>query len=111
MTEEWPDEPVEVTDDNLDEFVEKYDLAAIDCWAAWCGPCKMMDPVIEELAEEMQGDVAFGKLNVDENKEVSSKYGISSIPTVLIFKDGEVVDKPIGAMPAKQLKQKIKEYK
>ncbi len=111
MTEEWPDEPIKVTDDNIKDLIEKYDLLAVDCWAPWCGPCKMMDPVIEELAEDMQGEVAFGKLNVDENKEVSSKYGITSIPTVLIFKDGEVVDKPIGAQPKEALKQKINEYK
>ena len=110
MSEEWPDEPVEVTDDNLDEFVDKYDVAAIDCWAAWCGPCKMMDPVIENLAEEMHGEVAFGKLNVDENKAKSSEFGITSIPTVLIFKNGEIVDKPIGAMPKDALKQKLNEY-
>ncbi len=111
MSENWPDKPVKVTDDKFDEFVNDYDLALIDCWAAWCGPCKMMEPVLDELAEDMQGEVAVGKLNVDENKEKSRDYGISSIPTLLIFKDGENVDRLVGAMDKETLKQKLDSYK
>ncbi|MFW6040575.1 MAG: thioredoxin [Thermoplasmatota archaeon] len=110
MTEDWPDKPIKVTDKNFDEFVEKYDMALIDCWAAWCGPCKMMDPVLEELAEEMQGKVVVGKLNVDKNRIKSSEYGVSSIPTMLVFKEGENVDRLIGAMPKQALKEKLKSY-
>ena len=110
MSEDWPDKPVKVTDSKFDEFVNDYDLALIDCWAAWCGPCKMMEPVLDELAEDMQGEAAVGKLNVDENKEKSSEYGISSIPTLLIFKDGENVDRLVGAMDKETLKQKLDSY-
>lgn len=107
MSEDWPKEPVKVTDEDFDEFVEKYDVALIDFWAEWCGPCKRLGPVIEELAEEMQGEVAFGKLNVDENKAKSSEFSVSSIPTMIIFKDGEVVDKMIGALPKEEITNKL----
>ena len=110
MSEKWPEEPVKVTDKTFDEFIEDYDLAIVDCWAEWCGPCKMMDPVLEEIAEEMQNDIAVGKLNVDENKAKTSEYGISSIPTMLVFKNGENVDRLVGAMPKEALKQKLNSY-
>ncbi|MFO7792454.1 MAG: thioredoxin [Candidatus Saliniplasma sp.] len=110
MSEDWPEEPVKVKDSTFEEFINDYDLALIDCWAAWCGPCKMMEPVLDELAEDMQGEAAVGKLNVDENKEKSREYGISSIPTLLIFKDGENVDRLVGAMDKNTLKQKLKSY-
>jgi len=110
MSKKWPDKPVDVTDASMDEFVEDYPLAMIDCWAAWCGPCRMMEPVLEELAGEMTGEVAIGKLNVDQNKNKSAEYGVSSIPTLLIFKDGELKDKAIGALPKDDLKKKLKQY-
>lgn len=110
MSENWPDEPVKVTDEDFDEFVEKYDVALIDFWADWCGPCKRLAPIIEELAEEMQGDVAFGKLDVDSNKAKSSEYSVSSIPTMVIFNEGEVVDKMIGALPKEDIKGKLEQY-
>ncbi len=110
MSEDWPEEPVKVTDEDFDEFVEKYDVTLIDFWAEWCGPCKRLGPIIEELAGEMQGDVAFGKLNVDENKSKSSEFGVSSIPTMIIFKDGEVVDKMVGALPKDDIKNKLEKH-
>lgn len=110
MNGDWPDEPVKLNDQNFDEFIEKYDVALIDCWADWCGPCKMLEPIIEELAEEMAGEVAFGKLDVDENGGKSGEYGVTSIPTLLMFKDGELVDKLIGAMPKDALKQNLEKY-
>ncbi len=110
MSEDWPKEPVKVTDADFDEFVEKYDIVLIDFWAEWCGPCKRLGPIIEELAEEMQGDVAFGKLDVDNNKAKSSEYSVSSIPTMIIFKDGEVVDKMIGALPKEEITKKLDQY-
>ncbi len=110
MSENWPSEPVEVTDDSFDEFVEKHDVALIDFWAEWCGPCKRLEPIIEELAEEMQGDVAFGKMDVDENNAKPSEFGVSSIPTMAIFSDGEAVDKMIGALPKDQIEDKLNQY-
>lgn len=110
MSEDWPSEPVEVTDDSFEEFVEKYDVALIDFWAEWCGPCKRVEPIIEELAEEMQGEVAFGKVNVDENNNVPSKFGISSIPTMAVFNDGDAVDKMIGALPKDEIKSKLEQH-
>jgi thioredoxin 1 len=95
-----------VTDGNFEEFIKSNDVAVIDCWAAWCGPCRMLSPVIEELARE-QKDVAFGKLNVDENRATPMKYGIMSIPTLLYFKDGQLVDKTIGALPKRSIEDKL----
>jgi thioredoxin 1 len=95
-----------VTDGNFEEFISSNDVAVIDCWAAWCGPCRMLSPVIEELAKE-QKDVAFGKLNVDENRATPMKYGIMSIPTLLYFKDGQLVDKTIGALPKRSIEDKL----
>lgn len=82
----------------------------VDCWASWCGPCRMVGPIIEELAKEMKGKIVFGKLNVDENRETSMKYGIMSIPTLLVFKNGNLVDNVIGAMPKEMLKAKLAPY-
>jgi thioredoxin 1 len=95
-----------VTDGNFEEFISSNDVAVIDCWAAWCGPCRMLSPVIEELARE-QKDVAFGKLNVDENRATPMKYGIMSIPTLLYFKDGQLVDKTIGALPKRSIADRL----
>lgn len=110
MSEKWPSEPVKVTDDSFGEFVEEHDVALVDFWAEWCGPCKRLEPIIEELAEDMQGDVAFGKMDVDENNEKPSEFGVSSIPTMAIFKDGEAVDKMIGALPKEEIKGKLNEH-
>jgi thioredoxin 1 len=95
-----------VTDGTFEEFIQSNDVAVIDCWAAWCGPCRMLSPVIEELAME-QKDVAFGKLNVDENRATPMKYGIMSIPTLLYFKDGQLVDKTIGALPKRSIEDRL----
>jgi len=110
MSEEMPDAPLEVTDADFDDAVKKYKTIVIDCWAPWCGPCRMVGPIIEELAKEMQGKIVFGKLNVDENPSVSMKHQIMSIPTMLIFKNGNLIDKLIGAMPKDMLKQKLESY-
>ncbi|MFO8109774.1 MAG: thioredoxin [Thermoplasmata archaeon] len=110
MNKEWPGKPVEVTDEDIDDFIEKYPVSMIDCWAVWCGPCRMMEPVLNELAEEMKGEVVIGKLNVDKNRVKSSEFGVSSIPTLLIFKDGELKDKAVGAMPKDNLKQILEKY-
>ena len=110
MEENMPNEPITMTDADMDETVKKYDTIVIDCWAPWCGPCRIVGPVIEELAKEMQGKIVFGKLNVDENPVTSTKHQIMSIPTLLVFKNGALVDQIIGAMPKQQLKAKLEPY-
>jgi len=110
MNEDMPDTPLKLTDADFDEAVKKYDTIVVDCWAPWCGPCRMVAPVIEELAKEMQGKIVFGKLNVDENPLVSTKYQIMSIPTMLVFKNNTLIDKVIGAYPKEMLKQKLERY-
>ncbi|MDR1879978.1 MAG: thioredoxin [Tannerellaceae bacterium] len=88
---------LEVTDTNFRELVHSGKPMVLDFWAEWCGPCRMIGPVIDELAEEYDGRVTIGKMNVDNNNAVVSQFGIRNIPTVLFFKDGEVVDKQVGA--------------
>ena len=97
------DHPVEVTDRTFEGEVQKHEFIVIDAWAPWCGPCKMLAPIIEALAKENAGKVVFGKLNTDQNPKISMKYGIMSIPTLLYFKNGQLVHKSVGAMPKNQL--------
>jgi len=92
--------PITFTDDNFDAEVLKSGLpVVVDFWATWCGPCRMIAPIMEELAEKYEGKVKIGKLDVDENQQTAIKYGVRSIPTVLILKGGEVIDTVIGAVP------------
>jgi thioredoxin 1 len=102
--------PFILTDYNFTEAVNKYHFLIVDFWAAWCGPCKMMSPIIEQLSGELARKAIFGKLNVDENPNVSNALGIQSIPTIIIFKNGQVVDRIIGAMTKSQLLLKISPY-
>jgi len=100
--------PITFTDDNFTTEVLQSDKPVlVDFWAVWCGPCKMIAPFVEELAVELEGKAKVGKLDVDNNQESAIKYGVRSIPTVLIFKGGKVVDTIIGAVPKVQLKQKL----
>ena len=100
--------PFEVTDADFETQVLKSDLPVIvDFWAEWCGPCKMIAPVMEELSGEYSGKVKFAKLNVDFNPRTSAKYGVRSIPTLLIFKGGSPVGQVVGAVPKQMLKQKL----
>ena len=93
-------QPIEITDSNFDAEVAKSDLPVlIDFWAVWCGPCKMVAPIVEELAKDYDGRAKIGKLDVDNNQQTAIKFGIRSIPTLLIFKNGQVVDTIIGAVP------------
>lgn len=110
MDNKWPDTPIHILDADIEETLKKFPTIVIDCWAPWCGPCRMIGPIIEELAKEMQGKIVFGKLNVDENPQTSMKYRIMSIPTLLVFKNGGLVDQLIGAMPKEMLMQKLKIY-
>jgi len=105
-----PDKPVVINDGSIDSAVGQYPLFILDCWAEWCGPCRMVGPVIEQLAKEMKGSVVFGKLNVDENMKTANKYRISAIPTMLVFKNGKLIDKIVGAYPKAALASKIQKY-
>ena len=100
--------PFTFTDDNFETEAINSDLPVlIDFWAAWCGPCKMIAPIVEELAESYDGKVKVGKLDVDENQQTAIKYGVRSIPTVLLLKNGEVKDTIIGAVPKSVFEEKI----
>jgi thioredoxin 1 len=111
MNEKMPNRPIEINDSDFNENIKKYQTIVIDCWAPWCGPCRMVEPVIEDLAGELQGKIVFGKLNIDENQITASKYAIMSIPSLLVFKNGELVDKIVGAIPKDILKAKLDKYK
>jgi len=99
--------PIEVTDATFEETVQNHPLVVVDCWATWCGPCHMVAPIIEELARDYAGKVLFGKLNVDKNPATTMRYQIMSIPTLLVFNHGKLVDKIIGASPRRILEAKI----
>jgi thioredoxin 1 len=99
---------LEITNNNLDELIASGKPVVIDFWAEWCGPCRMLTPVVEELAEQYANDVIIGKCNVDDNNDISMKYGIRNIPTVIFLKDGQVVDKQVGACNKAVLEDKIK---
>ncbi|MBN1374826.1 MAG: thioredoxin [Dehalococcoidia bacterium] len=98
---------LEVTGQNIDEMVKNNPSLVVDCWAPWCGPCRMMGPVIEELATDFKGKITFGKLNTDEHQDVAAKYQIQAIPTLLIFKDGKMADRKVGALPKKLLEGEL----
>lgn len=96
----------EVTDETYQEEISN-GMVLVDCWAEWCGPCRMVAPVLEDLSKEMKGKVSFKKLNVDFNQKTAQALGIQSIPTLLLYKDGKLVDKVIGALPKTQIKNFI----
>lgn len=99
---------VEFTNDNFKEKVlDTKGVALVDFWAEWCGPCRLIGPVVEELSKEYEGKATIGKLNVDDNREVAAQYGIMSIPTLLFFKDGQLIDKHVGVASKGDLKKKL----
>lgn len=102
--------PIAVSDRNFEQTVKSYPLVVVDCWAAWCAPCRAIAPVVEQLAKDYSGKVVFGKLNVDENPETAQRFGIMAIPTLLVMKNGEEVDRIVGALPKSQLEAKIGTY-
>ena len=98
---------LEITDANFDEVINGDLPIVVDFWAEWCGPCRMLGPVVEELAQDYDGKAIVGKVNVDENPETAKKFGIRSIPTVLFIKNGEIVNKNMGAVPKAKLSEKL----
>ena len=105
--ESYPDKSITVTDADFNQFISKYPLVLIDCWAEWCGPCRMLAPTIDELATEYRGKIVFGKLNTDNNRAIGMQYNISSIPAMLVFKNGEFAGQIIGAVPKEQIIQQL----
>jgi thioredoxin 1 len=103
--------PVELTEETFEQEVLKATMPVlVDFWAAWCGPCKMIAPIVEELATEYEGKLKIGKVDVDNHQKIAMQYGIRSIPTLLIFKGGKVVEQIVGAAPKKTLVEKLSKH-
>ncbi len=102
---------LEITDSNFEKIVLKSDaIVIIDFWAEWCGPCRMVSPIIEQIGKEYDGQVIVGKVDVDNNQWITAKYRIRNIPTILFIKNGEIVDKQVGAVPKSILTAKLEKY-
>ncbi|MCP4650615.1 MAG: thioredoxin [PVC group bacterium] len=102
---------IELTKDNFDQEVMNSDMPVlVDFWAEWCGPCRMIAPVIEEVSKEYEGKIKIGKVNIDQNAEVASRFGVMSIPTMIIFNKGETVDQTVGALPKEKMISFIEPY-
>lgn len=98
----------DIGQDGFDSYVKAHPKLVVDCWAAWCGPCRMMAPIIDKLAVDHAGKVAFAKLNVDENQKLAQTHRIMAIPTLLFFKDGKVVDQIVGLVPKDEIEEVIR---
>jgi len=105
----YPSKPLHISGD-LNDVVSKYDVVVADFWAPWCQPCKIVEPMIEKLAKEMKGKVVFAKINSDRNKKLAMKYKIMSIPTLLLFKNGRLASRQVGAVPYDVLKAWVRRY-
>jgi len=107
---DYPNKPITVTDSNFDTFIKKFPLIVVDFWADWCFPCRMIAPVVEELAKNYKGKIVFGKLNVDENRHTAMRFNVMSIPTLLVFKNGKLVGTILGALPKEELETRINKF-
>ncbi|MDT8271908.1 MAG: thioredoxin [Desulfomonilia bacterium] len=105
-----PDHPITVTDGTIKEAVEAYPFLVIDCWAEWCGPCKMIGPILESLAKKHAGEIVFAKLDVEKNPQTVATYSIRSIPNLLVFKNGNKVGDIVGAMPEEKMIERIRSF-
>jgi thioredoxin 1 len=101
---------VEVTDSNFQDVTGGQGLSMVDFWATWCGPCRLVAPIVEQLADEYNGTVTVGKMDVDSNPRTPAEFGVRSIPTIVFFKDGKMVDQVVGARPREFLEQKIRQH-
>ena len=101
---------IEITDETFTQVTGQEGLSMVDFWAAWCGPCRMVAPIVEQLADDYAGQVTVGKLDVDSNQRSAAQFNVRSIPTILFFKGGQVVDQVIGAVPRPALEAKIKQH-
>jgi thioredoxin 1 len=102
--------PVEVTDANFDELLRNHPLVLVDFWAEWCAPCRMIAPILEELAQEYEGKLLVAKLDVDENPKTAMRYRVMSIPTVILFKNGQPVEVLVGAQPKRNFQAKLEKH-
>jgi thioredoxin 1 len=102
--------PIDMTDADFHQVVRSYPLMVVDFWAPWCGPCRVVSPVLEELSQEMAGKAVFGKVNVDDNPATATEFGIQGIPTIMIFKNGEPVDGLVGAAPKSMIEDRIRPH-
>lgn len=103
-------EPILVSDMSLDTILTEHQFLVLDCWAIWCGPCSMMAPIIDDLARTYKGKIVFGKLNVDKNPKTAIRFNVMSIPTLLLFKGGKLVDRIIGAVPRNDIEAILGKY-
>jgi thioredoxin 1 len=99
--------PQEITDATFPSFVQQHPVVVVDCWAPWCGPCKRIAPILDEMAKEYEGRLAIGKLNTDDNPRTPMQFGVMSIPTLLVFKQGKLVNQIVGAVPKKDIVAKV----